>query len=260
MNFRLASLACLLAAPLALHAENTEHASGNARFRILAIGRMPAFDVYVKTGGHYVRVDVPTDYIAKSFRTSAKQDIVFFKKRAGAKPEAADTKSKNSAAKPEDSDKSYEPIAVCKPDGNAARQLIFFFPGKKPDEWVTRAKSDIAGTFSPGTRLVMNLSDAKVRFDFGGTELMLNAMSSGLLLPAKTSTSEGMVPLKIFRLNASQNWTPFIATVWRQETKVRKVVLIYPAPAYDGLSIAVVKDTVEADDDAKKSEQRSKSI
>lgn len=258
MHLRISSLACLLAAPLALHAEKPDNAVENVRFRVLAIGGKPSYDVYVKTGGRYINVDIPTDYIAKSFRTSAEHDIVFFKKRADAKPETADTKSKNAAAKPEDSDKSFEPIAVCKPDGKAARQLIFFFPGKKQDEWVARAKADIPGAFAPGTRLVMNLSDTKVKFDFGGTELTLNPMSNGLLKPAKTVTADGMVPLKIFRPNAEQKWIPFIATVWRQETTVRKVVLIYPAPAYEGLSLAVVKDVVEPDDDGKKSDKGPK--
>lgn len=237
IHSRFALLAIFAGIPVLIAAEPA--AVATVRCRVFAIGKAPEGEVFVKSGGKYTPIRISTDYITPSFRTDAKQGIVFFRKHAVADPKDKEAKD------------SYEPFASCHPDGNATRQLVFILPGATASTWEARAKSDSDSAFPPGTRLVINLSDVPLGIDFGGTQLSVKPKGSGLLGAAK-SAPDGMAPVKISRRAATGEWVTFSSNIWRQCGENRKILMVYPVPGSESLAISSIQDTVEAPDAVEK--------
>lgn len=232
----------MFVAPAVLAATADKPAVATVRCRVLAIGKAPAGEIYVKTGGKYAPLAISTDFIGKSFRTETKNGITFYRKR----PEAELKKPGAEKKEP------YVAFASCKPDGAAARQLVFFSPA--PGEgWSVVAKSDLEGRFPLGTRLVFNLSTHAVNFDFGGTRLLVNPRQSGLLLPPAKS-DQSVAPIMISRQDSGGKWIPFCSSTWLHDPAGRKIVLLSPYGP-DKVSLTSIQDRPEEKDAEEKAGQ-----
>ena len=217
----------LLLAPAALFA-NAEKAETTARCRAFAVGMNPPGELYVKTGAHYEKLAVSTDFIGKSFRTETKDGIVFYRKISSIKEKK----------------ESYVPCANCAPDG-AGRQLIFFIP-REGGSLNVIAKSDNEGKFPPGARLILNISSNPVALDFGGTKLTVDPNKMGLLgAPAKHR--DGVANIRIARQDNQGRWILFSSSSWLSDSLERKIVLIYPSGP-DNVALTSIPDTPEEKD------------
>lgn len=215
-----------------LWAVGEKDSGSTLRCRAFAVGKAPTEPFYVKVSGRYQPLVLSSDYICDSFRTETKDGIVFYRKL----PESKTADGKKT--------EPYAPFASCKPDGKG-RQLVFFMPGPG-DTWKASAKSDADGNFPEGTRLVFNLSEYPVAFDFGGTKLTVNPRQSGLLRPPGKSEAD-VAPVRIAQQKASGEWKLISNTAWLHQPKARKIVLIYPYGP-DKVSITMIQDTIEEKD------------
>lgn len=236
-NFVFATIG-LLTLPAALHAADTKEKSAvsSVKCRVFALNQSPESEVYIKTGGKYQRILISKDYVSPSFRTDAKDGIVFYRKVVVSDPKAAGTKEKE----------SFEPCFSCAPDGSASRQLVFIMPNGK-NSWSAVAKSDVDTAFPSGARLVFNLSAVPVAFNFGGTKLLVNPKQSALLNEAK-SAPEGVAPVQLVRKAPSGEWVPFLNSVWRQTPDERAILLIYPVAGTEHVSLTCIPDRIEPKD------------
>ena len=69
-----------------------EKASDTLRCRVFAAGKAPS-GLHVKTAGRYEPLSISTDFVGKSFRTDAREGIVFYRKTPEAEGKAADHRS-----------------------------------------------------------------------------------------------------------------------------------------------------------------------